>query len=42
VLSPPPISLELLPLLNTFACEVWLRSLGAARPRSRAASEAGR
>ncbi|MBT2207340.1 asparagine synthase-related protein [Actinomadura sp. NEAU-AAG7] len=42
VLSPPPISLELLPLLNTFACEVWLRSVGTSRPRSRAASEAGR
>ncbi|WUH96629.1 asparagine synthase-related protein [Spirillospora sp. NBC_00431] len=42
LLSPPPVSLELLPLLSTFACEVWLRSVGAARPRSRAASGAGR
>ncbi|WP_242911013.1 asparagine synthase-related protein [Actinomadura terrae] len=42
ILSPPPVSLELLPLLNTFACEVWLRSVGTGRPRSRAASEAGR
>ncbi|QFG20278.1 asparagine synthase-related protein [Actinomadura sp. WMMB 499] len=29
LLSLPPFSLRLLPLLNTFACEVWLRSLPA-------------
>ncbi|MEV4256342.1 asparagine synthase-related protein [Spirillospora sp. NPDC049652] len=36
----PPSSLELVPLLGTLACEVWLRSVGATRPRSRAAREA--
>ncbi|WP_019629983.1 asparagine synthase-related protein [Actinomadura atramentaria] len=31
LLAPPPFSLRLLPLLGTFACEAWLRSLPAAR-----------
>ncbi|OLT16565.1 hypothetical protein BJF79_18260 [Actinomadura sp. CNU-125] len=29
LLSLPPFSLRLVPLVNTFACEVWLRSLHA-------------
>ncbi|WP_158588083.1 asparagine synthase-related protein [Actinomadura logoneensis] len=33
----PPSSLDLVPLLGTLGCEVWLRSVAAARPRSRAA-----